>query len=234
MIDQSPILITGCPRSGTSMIANVINMCGAFGGIMSKRGMFGNDRIQNETVDSYFDSIKADRLGQFPLPAADDLSIPTKWKQNVESILLAQGYHKGPWMYKDSRLSLMWPIWNYAFPNAKWIIVRRRTGDIISSCMQTGFMKAFGLLENQKAVGATNEQEGWLWWVRQYEQRFVDMMTEGVNCKVIWPDRMVNGDYEQLYQTLDWLGLEWKSEVLNLIDPLLWHVRRKEKLTTKK
>ena len=228
MIEQPPILITGVPRSGASMIASVINMCGAFGGNMSKRGMFGNDKIREELVNPYFKELGADLLGQYPLPKADELSIPTAWRSRVEQIMYIEGFKTGPWMYKDARLSLMWPVWNYAFPNAKWIIVRRRTGDIINSCLHTGFMKAFSSPENQKAVGVNTKEEGWLWWVHQYEERFVEMITEGVNCKVIWPDRMVHGDYQQMYQTLEWLGLSWKSEVLSLIDPLLWHSRQKK------
>jgi len=234
MIEQSPILITGVPRSGASMIASVINMCGAFGGNMSKRGMFGNDKIREEIVDPYFKELGADLLGQYPLPSINDLSIPTAWRSRVEQIMYIEGFKTGPWMYKDARLSLMWPVWNYAFPNAKWIIVRRRTGDIINSCLHTGFMKAFSSPENQKAVRVNTKEEGWLWWVHQYEERFVEMITEGVNCKVIWPDRMVHGDYQQMYQTLEWLGLSWKSEVLSLIDPLLWHTRQKEKVITQK
>ena len=32
---KEPILITGCARSGTSMVAGIINMSGAFGGVMA-------------------------------------------------------------------------------------------------------------------------------------------------------------------------------------------------------
>jgi hypothetical protein len=92
-------------------------------------------------------------------------------------------------------------------------------------------MKAFNMEANQRAVGASNEREGWLWWVHQHEQRFVEMMTEGLNCKVVWPHRMVTGDYEELYDTIDWLGLEWSTEVLNFVDPLLWHSRQQLKKT---
>ena len=229
MIEQPPILITGIPRSGSSMIAAALNMCGAFGGSMSKRGMFSNDIIREEIMKGYFKSIHADLLGQYPLPDTSELSIPVDWKQKIEQTIISDGYDKGKWMYKDSRMSLMWPIWNHAFPNAKWIIVRRRTGDIISSCIKTDFMRAFESVGNQKSVGVETEREGWLWWVHQYEQRFVEMIMEGLDCKVIWPDRMVHGDYQQMYQTLEWLGLPWRSEVLSLIDPLLWHVRKKEK-----
>ena len=123
-------------------------------------------------------------------------------------------------------MCLHWPVWHYAFPNAKWIIVRRRTGDIVQSCMKTAFMRAFVKNAACKAVGAKDEREGWIWWVRQHEARFNEMMNEGVNCKVVWPERMVTGDYEQLYETLEWVGLQWRTEVLEFIDGKLWHARR--------
>jgi hypothetical protein len=145
--------------------------------------------------------------------------------------MIEQGYENGPWMYKGAKMCLHWPVWHYAFPNAKWIIVRRRTGDIIQSCLKTGFMRAFTNTANQRAVGAKNERDGWLWWVHQHEQRFIEMIQEeeGPNCKQIWPHRMIKGDYAQLYETIDWLGLKWNSDALSFIDPLLWHSRKTQK-----
>jgi len=55
------------------------------------------------------------------------------------------------------------------------------------------------------------------------------MVTEGLNCKVIWPHRMVTGDYSQLYETIDWLGLKWNDKALNFIHPLLWGNKQKER-----
>jgi len=229
MIKQDPILITGVPRSGTSIVASVINLSGAFGGEMSKRGMLTNDRVREEIVYPYFEDIQMDKLGQYPLPDTDNLLIPPSWRWGIQQVMIDEGYQGGRWMYKDSKLALTWPIWNYAFPNAKWIIVRRRTGDIIQSCLKTGFMTAFGSSANQYAVNAATEQEGWLWWVHQYEARFVKMIEAGVNCKVIWPERMVHGDYQQMYETLEWVGLPWNKGIVNLIDPLLWSDRKKER-----
>lgn len=229
MIEQPPILITGCPRSGASIIGSVINSSGAFGGEMSKRGMFTNDRIREEIVFPYFDDIQMDKLGQYPLPDTDNLSIPPNWEDLVLQIMSDEGYQTGQWMYKDSRLTLTWPIWNYAFPNAKWIIVRRRTGDIIQSCLKTAFMTGFGSVNNQKAVNANTEQEGWLWWVHQYENRFVRMIEAGLNCKVIWPERMLYGNYQQIYEVLEWVGLSWNKEVVNRIYPLFWKGHKKER-----
>ncbi len=232
---KSPILITGAARSGTSMVAGVINMCGAFGGKMSgpnknnQKGMFENSYIRNSIVKPYLREINMDPMGQYPLPDVDNLRIPTDLKNLVEDVMIAQGYKKGPWMYKGAKICQSWPAWHYAFPDAKWIIVRRRTGDIISSCIRTGFMTAFARPHIQKAVGAKTEEEGWKWWVQQHEKRFVEMITEGLNCKIIWPQRMVNGDYSQIQEMLEWVGLPWKTEVLTFIDPQLYKSRLKER-----
>jgi len=192
MIDHTPILITGCPRSGATTIAATINACGAFGGRMSKRGMYCNDRISCEMVKPHLKH-----------------NISDIWEFRINNILIQQGYTGGPWMYKDSNNSLIWPVWHNVFPNAKWVIVRRRTSDIINSCMKTTYMTQH------------YTKDGWANFVHQYEDKFLQMVEAGLNCKFIWPERMVNGDYQQMREILNWLGLSWKNEVVNLINVLL-------------
>ena len=230
---KQPILITGCARSGTSMVAGIINMCGAFGGDMSgpnannAKGMFENAHIRNQVVKPYLRKINADPMGQFPLPDVEDISIPNNWEQRVTNIMREEGYVGGEWMYKGAKMCLHWPVWHYAFPNAKWVIVRRRTGDIIQSCLKTSFMRAFSNPHFRQAVGAKNEVEGWLWWVHQHEARFIEMIQKGLNCKIVWPDRMVDGDYSQMNEMLEWLGLNWNSDIPKFIEPKLWKARQK-------
>jgi len=124
---------------------------------------------------------------------------------------------------------LIWPVWYHAYPRTKWVIVRRRTGDIIESCVKTGFMKAFKDENKRNAINVQSEEDGWLWWVHEYEKRFVEMITEGLDCKVVYPQRLVYGDYSQLYEMLDWLRLKWSPSIFNYIDPLLETSRKKEK-----
>jgi hypothetical protein len=218
MIEQAPILITGIPRSGTSIIAGVIKQCGAFIGNVSRRGMYENDNIREHLVKQYFYRIGADPRGQFPIPSTINLPIPGDWRERVEKIITMEGYHElngGYWVYKGTGMSLIWPVWHNAFPNAKWIIVRRRTGDVIQSCLKTTYMKAY------------NDIDGWKGWVHQYERKFVEMMEAGVNCKIIWPERMVTGDFQQMKEVLEWVGLQWTDEIKDFIDPLLWNSRMK-------
>ena len=205
-----PILITGIPRSGATCIAATINACGAFGGIMSKRGMYSNDAIRELLVMPYLDRLNVDPNGLNPLPSTDAIIVPAYWRDRIEQVLKTEGYKKGAWMYKDSRIALTWPLWNISFPDAKWIIVRRRTGDVVQSCMKTGYMKAF------------KDEQGWLSMVQEYEKRFIEMIDEKIDHRIIWPERMVDGDYGQIYELCDWLGLKWDDKALEFINRLLW------------
>lgn len=228
----SPILITGCARSGTSLIAGIINMCGAFGGNMSgpnrnnKKGMFENAYIRNNLVKPYLREIGKDPLGQFPLPDISNLPIPKDWREKVLRIIYDDGYRNGPWMYKGAKMCLQWPVWDFAFPDAKWVIVRRRTGDIINSCIKTGFMRAYNKSHVLKQIKVTNEYDGWRWWVNQHEQRFIEMYENKLNCKMVWPERMVYEDYDQIKELIQWLGLQWTDKIYEFIEPRLWKSKK--------
>lgn len=239
MVDStvSPIFITGIPRSGTSMIAGVLQIAGVFLGEVTKpekhspRGMFENRLIHDVMVEPYLKEACKDTFGHWDMPDIEKMSIPTHWQTLTLGLMEEQGYDKKTlWGYKSNKLALLWPVWDYAFPYAKWIIVRRRSGDIADSCLSTSYMKAFKDSSLVQSIGCKSEREAWLWMIHQYEKRFVQMIERGLDCKVVWPERMVNGDYSQLYETLDWIGLKWSTSVLNkileYIDPKFWKVRR--------
>jgi hypothetical protein len=182
--------------------------------------MFENSYIRESIVKPYLRDIKVDPLGQDPLPDTDQIPIPSDWRKRIEDVFERQGYKEGPWFYKGAKMTLMWPIWNYAFPNAKWVVVRRKSTDIVDSCMKTSFMRAF------------HEEEGWYSWIREHEKRFAQMYEAGLNLHVVWPERIVHGDYTQMYQLIDWLGLDYKAqEVMNFIEPKLWKARKKQKIS---
>jgi hypothetical protein len=223
--EQSPILLTGCARSGTSLMAGIVNICGAFGGVMSgpnkynQKGMFENAHIRDIIEKGYLRKIGMDPLGQKPLPNTDNLMIPNNWKEDVEKVMLNEGYKDGPWFYKGAKACLIWPVWNLAFPNAKWIIVRRRSADIADSCLNTAFMRAY------------DTYEGWISWINHHEDKFIEMFTSGLNVKQVWPERMLNGNYEQAREAIEWLGLKWNREkVVAHIEPKLWKAASKQGL----
>jgi hypothetical protein len=215
-----PIFITAVERSGSTMIARIFDICGVHvGNVSTMYENIGFKLLMDDFIGNNHEGLFPDIKLQ---------SIPAWWKDEVLEILRNEGYADGAWLCKSPKMAQMWTTWHYAFPNARWIIVRRRTGDIIESCVKTGYMMLFKNPANLKKVGVSTEQEGWKWWVHQYEKRFVEMIEAGVNCRIVWPERMVTGDYQQIYETLEWLGLKWNSKIVETIDPMLIKSRRKE------
>jgi hypothetical protein len=221
-----PILVTGVERSGISIVARILHRCGVFTGGVTE--MFENNELRKLT-NRYYEHMQIPIEGQYPLPDTNNVLIPVNWEEDVLESMIMQGYDTSSyWMYKSSRICQIWPIWNYAFPNAKWVIVRRRTGDIINSCVRTGFMKAFKDERIRNKINVKKEEEGWLWWIHNHEKLFVEMIEEGVNCKIVWPERMLYGDYSQIYDLLDWVGVQWKKELIEEVESLLCKTKNKK------
>ncbi len=216
---NNPVFVTGVERSGSSIIAQIISLCGVFTGRTSP--MYENIGIKN-LLDSFFFQMKADPRGQYPLPDLQRLVVPLNWSKKVEGSLYKDGYDgKTTWMYKSNRIAQTWPLWSLSFPNAKWIIVRRRTGDVVDSCIKTGYMDAYQDRTIQQLIGVETERDGWLWWVHEHEKMFVGMLEEGLDCKVIWPERILTGDFRQIYEMLNWLGLKWNVGIMEVLEKKL-------------
>lgn len=220
---EKPILITGAARSGTSMTAGVIGICGAWGGEVkgssqhNPKGFFENREIRNEVVKPILRAMGFDPLGQRPLPyipmfkQMSDEKVG-RIKKSILDIIKNQGY-KGDirWYYKGAKMCLMWPLWNRMFPEADWVIVRRDAEEIVYSCLKTSFMKAY------------KKRSGWLKWVAAHERRFEEMHDEKMKIREIWPSRMVNGDFTEMQSLINAYDLKWSQEkVVNFIDPGLW------------
>lgn len=217
---DSPILITGCARSGTSMVSGIIDRCGAWGGAMSgatqhnKKGMYENAEIRDTMVKPLLRELKVDPMGQNPLP---DVKVfyamdSTKWKERTLRIIKSQGYtNEGLWMYKGAKACLIHPLWSRAFPNAKWVIVRRDDEDIIASCLRTGFMRAY------------KGREGWKKWVGTHLDRFAEMRGQGLCIVEVWPQKIIDGDFREIKNAVEWLGLEWNDKIIrDFVAPELW------------
>jgi len=216
---QYPIFVTGIERSGCSLIAKIISMSGVFTGQCTS--MQENLKIK-EFLDEYYYSIEADIRGQYPLPS-EKLMIPVDWNERIYKLIRSEGYSKDRlWLYKSSRIAQTWSVWNYTYPNAKWIIVRRRTADVLHSCLHTDYMNAYGDKIVQQSVGVDSEREGWLWWVHEHEKLFVKMIETGLNVKVVWPERMAHGNLEQIYDMLEWLGLSWNTGIVKYLETRLF------------
>lgn len=226
---KDPILITGCARSGTSMTAGIINICGAFGGDMfgpnknNQKGMFENKEIRQNVVKPYLKKIGVDQLGQKPLPnnrqvfeVSDEEVV--QFRKKVQKVFQQQGKSlnltNADWFYKGAKICLIWYLWACAFPRARWIVVRRRKEDIINSCLRTTFMRAY------------KNEEGWARWVDVHERRFDEMRSAGLDIFEFWPSVVIEGNFDHAEEMINHLGLEYRDNLVKaFVDPTLY--RRK-------
>jgi hypothetical protein len=218
MYSDKPILVTGCARSGTSLTAGILEICGAYGGKIcgatkyNKKGQFENTEIRNNIVKPYLKKNNWDPLCQDPLPPRHLDPVPD-WKEKILGVVRKHGY-KGdcPWYYKGAKMCLMWQLWHDAFPKATWIIVRRNAQEIANSCIKTAFMR------RRKTF------ESWIEWVNIHEQRFDDMEKAGLFAFNVYPSELINDQLDNMEKIVTYLGLTWNEEkVKEFIEPKLWN-----------
>jgi hypothetical protein len=219
-----PILITGAARSGTSLVASIVHAAGAFGGRVplaaTRSAHHENTTIRDTLVKPLLRAIGMDPMGQSPLPdrrevermLSEDAEWKDRWARAVRHTMVREGYSGGAWYYKDAKTLLMWPLWDAAFPDARWIIVRREDEAIIDSCLRTPFMRAH------------KTRAGWEGWVHEHVAAMAEMLAHGCAIAEVWSDRIVAGDYDEIRSALSFVGLDLTTEALvGKVHPTLYH-----------
>ena len=212
MKTNKPILITGVPRSGATFIAKIMAICGAeVGGV---NVMFEHESLtlQNKLL-----------LNSLKIPLTTDLNTKSHtfnvFSTNIKDIVQNSFIHSLKWLYKSSTLSLTWKYWNKIYPDAQWVIVRRKPSSIINSCTKTAYMDMMKNKKTLKKIGVDTEEQGWKWLIHQYEKQWLEMYKAGLNIMEVYPDRMENQDYHKIGTLLNWVNLEWKDEVEEMMSP---------------
>lgn len=209
------ILITGVERSGSTLISRVLQMCEANAGQTNKM----RENVSLRALSYY--TVSNLNEGCF-MPTIEAMQTVLNWENQVINCLRNQNIPSSmPFMYKDSQISQLWKLWADTYPDAKWIIVRRRTGDILNSLHETSYMNKFKNPKNIAQVGALNEKEAWLWWVHEYEERFRNVIDAELNYRVVWPERMRDGNFDQMKEVIQWCDLKWNNEVEGIMQILL-------------
>lgn len=200
------IIVTGAARSGTSLTTRILQAHGCHLG-STVNGLYENTDVRDGVVKRYLRSIGADPLGQSILPDTDNLAYVPGWRKTVERHFRA---FPKPWAYKCAKATLIWPVWHEAFPDAKWIIVRRNKRSIAASCLRSGFMCHY------------RDIAGWEWWVEEHEKRFDAMKAAGLDIVEVWPRDYIAAP-EAFRPVADHCGLEFRPEhVTKAIDRNLY------------
>ena len=143
----SAILVLGMHRSGTSAVARVLNLMGAYVGA-------GEDLMpphsrdnptgyweRRELVIEHDNFLAAtghgwDRVADFDA-ASIDADVREPLARRVRQVIANQASHGTPWLVKDPRLCLLLPIWLDAAPRAACVLVVRDPREIAASMRES-------------------------------------------------------------------------------------------------
>jgi len=218
---NEPIFVLGLPRSGTSMIAGALGICGAWTGTTlvggtpaNPKGFFEHSAIKEQVTQKVLAHLQCDPLGITKLPPVDLQVEITGLADYIQQIIEADGCaHKTPWLCKDPKLTLLWPIYAKAFPKARWVIVNRDEDGFIDSCLRTNFM-------------ARHSQERGFWrkFAGQYRLRLDTLRGSGEQVLEISSPDIIAGNIDPLDELVTRLGLQFRGEQLRgFITPSYWH-----------
>jgi hypothetical protein len=217
---NSPIFVLGLPRSGTSMIAGSLRICGAWagstvpGGPANPKGFFEHIVIREHVNKKMLTLLGCDPLGVRKLPPVDLKYEVPELANTIRNILEQDGYqHDKPWLLKDAKLTLLWPIYKKAFPGASWLIVKRDVEGFITSCLRTNFM-------NQHS----QDRDVWKKFAEDYRIRIDALISSGANVLEISSPDVISGKFESLKEVVSQLGLDYReNELKEFISPAFWH-----------
>ena len=205
---DSPIFVLGLPRSGTSMVAGSLAACGVWTGTTiapndaNPKGFFEHAVVREQVIKPMLSSMGCDPLGVRVLPTESMLNqkVPNL-QSRIKKIVRDDGY-KGPnkWLYKDAKLTLLWPIFANAFPNARWVIVRREQEQFIDSCLRTSFMKQHSM-----------EREYWAALFEEYTKRLRALKSTERRTYVIDAMKIAQGELSTFEKLCVVLGLRFNE-----------------------
>ena len=139
-------------------------------------------------------------------------------RQTVDAIIRDDGYVPGyRWLYKDPKMSLVWRMYDDAFPNAIWIVVSRDRDDFVRSCLKTNFM-----------VRHSTDPSFWDRVAQQYEQRLADIVEGVATCYEVRTDDVVQGDFSDIERICRAHGLDYNSDsIAAFVSPQFWNSHAK-------
>jgi len=214
---KSPIIISGVPRSRTSLVTGLFHICGLQLGNTcgitpnNRKGQFENREIIDKIEKTHLSNIGADTMGQWSLP--DTLNIPQDKDRRGRTLHIMNKHNVNTakhWGFKDAKAVLTFPCWLDAFPNSIWVIIHRKKIDIAKSCERTSFMK---------------KRKDWSNYVDEYRER-LDLL-KGRHDKVyeINSDELVAYNLDKFEYIIKKLDLNWEPEkVEEFIDPKETHI----------
>ncbi|MGH9332423.1 MAG: sulfotransferase, partial [Vicinamibacteria bacterium] len=156
---EGVLVITGMHRSGTSLVASLLERGGFDLGEKLLAADKGNPRGYFEDVDFY--EFHREALGnrrQHLSVAEDFVFEPSASERSRAEAIVAKRRHRERWGWKDPRTALFLDFWNEQLPDARFLFLFRHPLDVLLSLVRRGDVNCMGLTEGLDAWSRYNER----------------------------------------------------------------------------
>jgi len=190
MINQKPILIAGCPRSGTTMLAGLLHYHGVWVG-RSRTTMYpgSNSNFGSENLDiKEIMKQEGDLIGYKHKNWSADLPI----KPQTDTAVLKKAIeafvpHDQPWLVKTSWTLIFYEFWKEAYPDAYWIFPYREEQSILDSMdRHPGMAKRFDKVKRDYVTALMERQIDVRLAVRKHFQVDVKKVSQMNLSQITW------------------------------------------------
>ncbi|MEM6306900.1 MAG: sulfotransferase, partial [Pseudomonadota bacterium] len=213
---DEPLFIASLPRSRSSMTMSLFAHHGVWAGktldatINNPKGFYENVELKEKYLKAVLKDMNADPVGVHKFPPMLPIPAYPKLRYNILTALQHQGYKNGPWGFKDPKITLLWPMWAKAFPNAHWLILDRDKDDMINSICRTTFMAQH-----------STSPEFWQMFYTSYQHRLGYLEKMVPRVLRVNTDDVIVGDYSKIEEMCHRMGLVFnRAKVAELINPV--------------
>jgi hypothetical protein len=230
-------LITGCEKTGTSFTAGLLHCLGLFGGDISdlivprcfnKKGGFENQSIKLEFIKPYLLSrglfnhkrmpnrFVGKSIDWFDLPMSLD---PLKLRSGILDLFKGEGWDGNQPLFLKSPAFVRMPReMSEAFPEAKWVFVRRDA----QGAMRSRYAKRY--------THAKPDSNGHIEVDDIYRMAMesMDQIKDHVGGFNFSPNDVINGNIKALESLSEYVGgVIDKASIDEWVDPSMWNVETK-------
>jgi predicted O-methyltransferase YrrM len=184
---KNPIIIAAPPRSGTTMVAGLLKKHGVWVGNARVTRYPGTNSIiatENQNIKDLMKIMARSFDYQnwnkgFPVISLEDAENWGCWlRSEIKKIVPDNTI----WLIKTAWTLIFYDIWKAAFPDAKWIIIDRRTNDIVASALRHPAMKRRGMKKIKQYVRALKKKQSLVWdelGIKQVHYVYADALASG-------------------------------------------------------
>jgi len=191
---NEPILIASPTRSGTTMVAWLLHIHGAWIGeakVTKAKGSNPAVGTENVEIKTYLRSVSG---------------VPDDFRKRILSLV----DNDGPWLVKTAQNLLKMDAWLTHFPEARWVLTNRDTEAIIESTM--------------RHPGMTGDREKRRKVVELHKHLQQQVAHRAKHVHWVDVDDLANAKETTGRRLVEFCGLEFDPEIFNnWIQPERWH-----------